>query len=150
MRRNRLADVLSGDRGTSPTIGAVLLVGITVLLATAAGSQLFGLAGSQQGTFASATVDYSPGEDRVAVTWLATAGAERLKVEILVGDERRVVGLDGVGDRVVVDGDGVTVSSGSVGQWKSPTISDGDRVTVTVLAVKNGESVVVADRSATV
>lgn len=150
MRRNRLADVLSGDRGTSPTIGAVLLVGITVLLATAAGSQLFGLAGSQQGTFASATVDYSPGEDRVSVTWLATAGAERLKVEIRVGDERRVVGLDGVGDRVVVDGDGVTVSSGSVGHWKSPEISDGDRVTVTVLAVKNGETVVVADRGATV
>jgi flagellin-like protein len=135
------------ERATSPTIGAVLLVGITVLLATTAGTHLFSLAGSQQGAFATPAVEYSPSENQVSVTWLANANAEKLKVRILVDDEQRTVGLDSVGDRVVVNGDGVTVSTGSVGEWESPTISDGDRVTVTVVAVKGGESVVVTERS---
>lgn len=138
------------ERATSPTIGAVLLVGITILLATTAGTHLFGLAGSQQGAFATPAVEYSPSENQVAVTWLANANAERLTVKILVDDERRTVGLDNVGDRVVVDEDGVTVSSGSVGGWASPAISDGDRVMVTVVAVRGGESVVVAERTGTV
>jgi hypothetical protein len=82
----------------------------------------------------------------VSVTWLANADAERLEVRVRVGDERRTVGLDGVGDEVVVDADGVTVSAGSVGHWQTPTVTDGDRVTVTVVAVKGGEKVVVAER----
>lgn len=135
------------DRGTSPTVGAVLLVGVTVLLASAAGTHLFGLAGGQQGPFATAAVEYSPSEDRVTVTWMANANADHLLVKILVGTERRAVELDGVGDRVVVDAGGVTVSTGAVGEWESPTLSDGDRVTVTVVAAKNGENVVVAERS---
>lgn len=150
MTRTRLADALGADRATSPTVGAVLMVAITVVLATAAGTQLFGLAGSQQGAYATATVDYSPSEDRVTVTWLATAGAEKLKVKILVDGERRTVELDGVGDRVEVDERGVTLSAGAVGHFSSPKIADGDRVTVTVVAVRGGDSVVVADRSATV
>lgn len=135
------------ERATSPTIGAILLVGITVVLATTAGTHLFGLAGSQQSAFATPAVEYSPSENRVSVTWLANADAEKLKVRILVGDQRRTVSLTDVGDRAVVDRDGVTVSSGSVGEWDSPTVSDGDRVTVTVVAVKGGESTVVAERS---
>lgn len=150
MTRTRLADSAGADRATSPAVGAVLMVAITVVLATAAGTQLFGLAGSQQGAYATATVDYSPSEDRVTVTWLATAGAEKLKVKILVDGERRTVELDGVGDRVEVDERGVTLSTGAVGHFSSPKLSDGDRVTVTVVAVKGGDSVVVADRSATV
>lgn len=140
----------SDERATSPTVGAVLLVGITVLLATAAGSQLFGLVGSQGGAYATATVEYSSTEDRVTVTWLANAGAEEVKVRILVGDERRTIALDGVGDRVVADEDGVRVSSGAVGRWPGPTVEDGDRVTVTVIAVKGGEKVVIADKSGVV
>jgi flagellin-like protein len=139
--------VATDERATSPTIGAVLLVGITVVLATATGAQLFGLAGSQQGAFATATVEFSPGDDRVTVTWLANADADSLTVRILVGDQRRTVRLDGVGDRVVVDGDGVTISKGAVGHWDSPKIADSDEVSVTVIAHKGGENVVVADRS---
>ena len=135
------------ERATSPTVGAIRMVGVTVILATAAGTHLFGLAGGSQPAFASAAVEFSPGDDRVTVTWLANADAEKLKVRILVGDDRRSVVLDEVGDRVVMDRDGVTVSSGAVGRWKTPAIGDGDRVTVTVLAVKNGERVVVADKS---
>jgi flagellin-like protein len=143
-------DLTTDERATSPTIGAVLLVGITVVLATATGAQLFGLAGSQQGAFATATIDLSPGDDRVTVTWLANGDADSLKVRILVGDERRTVGLDGVGDRVVVDRDGITVSKGAVGDWETPSIEDGDQVSVTVIAHKGGENVVVAERSGTV
>lgn len=138
------------ERATSPTVGAVLLVAITVVLATTAGGQLLGLAGSQQSAFATAAVEFSPGENRVTVTWLANADAENLTVRVLVGDSRLVVGLDGVGDRVVVDEDGVTASSGSLDHWPTPALADGDRVTVTVVAEKGGESVVVAERSGTV
>lgn len=138
------------ERATSPTVGAVLLVAVTVLLAAAVGSQLLGLVGSQQVAFATASVEHSPAEDRVTVTWLANGGAEELTVRIVVGDRRRAVSLDGVGDRVVVDEDGVTVNSGSLGHWHSPTLADGDRVTVTVVAVKGDESVVVAEKTATV
>jgi flagellin-like protein len=135
------------DRATSPTIGAVLLVGITVVLATATGAQLFGLAGSQQGTFATATVDFAPSDDRVTVTWLANGDADSLTVRILVGTDRRAVGLDRVGDQVVVDSDGVTVSNGAVGSWQTPSVADGDRVSVTVVAHKGGETVVIAEQS---
>lgn len=146
----RCLDGLHGaddERATSPTIGAVLLVGITVILATATGTHLFGLAGGSQSAFATATVEFSPADDRVSVTWVANADAENLKVRLLVGDERRAVVLDEVGDSVVVDGDGVSISTGSVGHWDTPAIEDGDRVTVTVLAVKNGERAVVAEKS---
>lgn len=143
-------DRLAGDeRATSPTLGAVMLVGITVLLATATGTHLFGFADGQNGSFATATVEFSTQDDRATVTWLANADADRLKVRVRVGEERRTVALDGVGDEVVVDGDGVTVSSDSVGRWESPRIADGDRVTVTVIAVTGGEGVVVAERSET-
>ena len=142
-----LEHATADDRATSPTIGAVLLVGITVVLATATGAHLFGLAGGQQGAFATATVEFSPGDDRVTVTWVANGDADSLKVRILVGDERRTVGLRGVGDRVVVDPDGVTVSNGAVGDWETPRIEDGDRVSVTVVAHKGGENVVVAERT---
>ncbi|UPV76328.1 type IV pilin (plasmid) [Halorussus limi] len=142
-----LSALRDDDRAASPTVGAVLLVGVTVLLATAVGGYLFGLAGGQQSPYATATVEFSKTENRVTVTWMANANADELTVRVQVGDERRTVSLDGVGDRAVVDEGGVTVSSGSVGEWKSPTISDGDRVTVTVVAVTGGERVVIADRS---
>jgi len=138
------------ERATSPTIGAVLMVAVTVGLAAVTGTHLFGLAGSQQGAFATPAVEYSPSENQVSVTWVSNANAEKLTVRILGGGERRAVSLDDVGDRVVVDGDGVTISSGSVSRWDSPAVSDGDRVTVTVVAVKGGESMVVAERSAKV
>lgn len=147
MMPERLADATSDERATSPTIGAVLLVGITVLLATTAGTQLLGFAAGQQGTFATANVDFSPADDRVTVTWMANADAEAMHVRILVGDEERTVSLGGVGDRVIVDSDGVTISKGTVVEWKTPSIQDGDQVTVTVVAKKGGESVVVAERS---
>lgn len=151
MTPNRPGDAteldLRDERATSPTVGAVLMVAVTVLLASAAGAQMLGLAGGQQGTFATATVDLSPAENRVSVTWLATADAEKLDVRLRVGDERRTVALGGVGERVVVDDDGVTVSADSVSHWKTPAVEDGDRVTVTVLAVKGGERVVVAEKS---
>lgn len=140
----------SDERATSPTVGAVLLVAVTVLLVAAVGSQLLGLVGSQQVAFATASVDYSPSENRVTVTWLANSDAERLTVRIEVEGERRAVGLDRVGDRVVIGGDGVTVSSGAVGHWHRPTLADGDRVTVTVIAVDGDERTVVAEKTGTV
>lgn len=147
----RFADGLGDERATSPTIGAVLLVGVTVLLATTAGAGVIGFAEeTKQGAFATATIDHVPNEDRVTVTWVANGNAESLRVVVLVGDQRRTVTLNAVGDRVVVDGDGVTVSRGGVVQWDAPAIADGDRVDITVIAEKGGESTVVAERSATV
>ncbi|USZ77937.1 type IV pilin (plasmid) [Halorussus vallis] len=147
----RLAAGVRSERATSPTIGSVLLVGVTVLLATTAGAGMFSLAEQgTQGAFATATVSTAPSEDRVTATWVANANAERLQVTIRVGDRSRTVTLQSVGDRVVADPDGVSVQTGDVVRWDRPAISDGDRISVTVVAVKNGESVVVAEQSAAV
>ncbi|WP_158059425.1 type IV pilin [Halorussus halophilus] len=148
IERLREREPLRDDRATSPTIGAVLLVAVTVLLATTAGAGMFSLAQSQQVAFATATVDHDPGEDRVSVTWVANADAEQLWVKILVGDESRTVTLNAVGDKVVVDEDGVRVSQSKVVTWNHPTVSDGDEVTVTVVARKGGESVVLSEQTA--
>jgi len=147
----RLAAAIGDERATSPAIGATLLVGVTVLLATAAGTGMFSLAdGATQGAFATASISHEPAENRVSATWMANANAETLRVTVRVGSERRTVSLKAVGDGVVVDGDGVTVDAGEVRQWNEPRIEDGDRVSVTVVAVKGGETLVVAERSATV
>ncbi|WP_135806614.1 type IV pilin [Halorussus marinus] len=147
----RLAAALPDERATSPAIGATLLVGVTVLLATAAGTGMFSLADSAtQGAFASASVSHEPAEDRVSATWMANANADRLRVTVRVGDDRRTVSLQAVGDSVVVDHGGVTVNSGAVRAWDDPNLDDGDRVAVTVVAVKGGETLVVAERSATI
>lgn len=144
----RFADAAGDERATSPTIGAVLLVGVTVVLATTAGTGMFGLADqARQGAFATPSVDYQTADDRVTVTWLANADAEELRVTMLVGDQRRTATLNAVGDKAVIDGDGVTVSAGGVTEWDDPTIGDGDRVSVTVIAAKGGETMVVAERS---
>ncbi|WP_135830267.1 type IV pilin N-terminal domain-containing protein [Halorussus halobius] len=137
------------DRATSPTLGAVLLIAITVLLATSTGAQLFGLADGQTTTFATVSVEFSEENDRGTVTWMANADADALTVRIRVGQDRRTVELEHVGDEVVVDGDGVTYSNGTVGQWDSPAVSDGDRVSVTVVAVSDDERAVVAERTGT-
>lgn len=139
-----------GDRATSPTVGSVLLVGVTVLLATATGTHLFGLADESGTGFATAAVEFSADDDRVEVTWLTNVDAGKLVVRVRVGDQRRTAVLDDVGDEVVVDGDGMTVSTGTVGRWKTPVLADGDRVSVTVVSVTGGERVVIADRVARV
>ena len=144
----RFSQRLAEDRATSPTIGAVLLVGVTVLLATTAGTGMFALAGNQQVAVATATVDHDAGEDRVSVTWVANGDAEQLRVTILVGEESRTVTLNAVGNRVVVDDDGVRVSKSAIVSWDDPAIADGDEVSVTVVAVKGGESVVLSERTA--
>lgn len=149
--KRRLADGLGDERATSPTIGAVLLVGITVVLATTAGTGMFSLADeTRQGAFATASVDHVPSEDRVSVTWVANANAEKLRVTFLVDGQRRTVSLSAVGDKAIVDRDGVTVSKGETVHWDDPAIADDDRVDVTVVAVKGGETMVIAERSATV
>lgn len=140
--------VLGDDRATSPTIGSVLLVAVTVLLATTAGAGMFTLAQNQQVAFATATVEHDSGADRVSVTWVANADAEQLRVKILVGEDSRTVTLNSVGDKVVVDGDGVRVSMSKVVSWDDPKISDGDEVSVTVVAVTGGESVVLSEQTA--
>ena len=143
------ADGIRSERATSPTIGAVLLVGVTVMLAATAGTGLFSLAEQgQQGAFATATISHAPSDDEVSVAWLANANAERLEVTIRVDNRTRTVTLQSVGDGVVVDADGVTVRTGEIVRWDRPSVSDDDRVSVTVVAVKGGERVVVAERSA--
>lgn len=147
MRPPNLTTLLGDDRATSPTIGAVLLVAVTVILATTAGAGMFTLAQNQQVAFATAIVDHDSAEDRVSVTWVANADAEQLRVTILVGEQTRTVTLNSVGDTVVVDSSGVRVSKSHVVSWKQPSVSDGDEVSVTVVARKGGESVVLTEQT---
>lgn len=147
MKLERLADALADVRGSSPTIGAVLLAGLTVMMATTAGSQMLGLTDSPQAAFAAANVDFASADDRVIVTWIANGDAEALEIQVIVNDQRRTINLEEVGDRVIVDSTGVKISNGAVGSWDTPTITDGDKVSVVVNAVKNGESTTIAERT---
>ena len=143
----RLTAVFDDARGSSPTVGAVLLAGITVLMATTAGSQMISLAESPSPAFATANAEFDTTNDRVKVTWIANGDADYLEVQIFVGDQSRTIKLKSVGDMVIADSAGVTISNGAVGEWGTPTVNDGDEVTVIVRAIKGSEGTTIIERT---
>lgn len=143
----RLKQGLGADRATVPTIGAVLLVAITVVVAATLGSHVIQFSEAEQKPFAIASVDFDEAENRVTVTWRANSNADKLLVTVSVDDYHRTVTLNHVGHTLVVDDGGVTVRKGSVYSWSHPATTDGDELSVTVIAKKNGNSIVLAERT---
>lgn len=137
----------SDERATSPAIGAILLVGITVIVAATVGGQIASFSGTEQQPFAIAPVEFDAADDRLSVTWRANTNADRVQVTVVVGDHHRTVTLTEVGHTMTVDFSGVTVRKGTVTSWNHPATTDGNRVSVTVVAVKNGNSIVLAERT---
>lgn len=146
----RVKAAIRNERATSPTIGSVLLVGVTVVLATTVGVQMYGFSDTRQKPFAIATVDYEADDDQVMVTWRGNTNAETLRITARVGDQHRTVTLNQIGHRMTVDSSGLTVRKDTVVHWDHPSATDGDRVSVTVIAVKNGETTVLTKRTATI
>jgi flagellin-like protein len=138
------------ERATSPTIGSVLLVGITVVLASTVGAQMYDVSDTQQGPFAIAPVEFDSAEDEVTVTWMSNRNAETLSVTVYVDDEHHTVTLNDVGHTVTVDASGVTVRKGDTVRWGSPSTYDGAEVTVVVTATKDGTTVVLSEQTETV
>lgn len=141
---------VQGDRATSPTIGAIILIGVTVVVATTMGAQLSGLTNTEQKPFASVGVKYDQAEDYVKVSWQTNTNAETVRVTVYVGDQHRTVTLRHVGHTMTVDASGVTVHKGTVSHWDSPSATDGDKVSITAVAVKGGNTVVIAERTASI
>lgn len=147
--RIRRAREALDERGTSPTIGAVLLVGVTVVVATTAGVYFASFGGHGQQPFAVASVEFDEPADRATATWRANANADELRVSITAGDDHRTVTLTRVGQTATIDRDGITVSGERVGSWDHPAVDEGETVTVTVVAATNESTIVVAERTAT-
>ena len=138
------------ERATSPTIGSVLLVGITVVLASTVGAQMYSVTDTQQRPFAVAPVEYDAADDSVTVTWMANTNAEEVQVTVHAGGERRAVVLSDIGDTVTVDPSGVTLRKGAVTHWDTPAVEDGEEVSVVVTATTNGNTVVLSEHAETV
>lgn len=145
----RLKSWVRNDRATSPTIGSILLVGVTVALATTAGVHTLSFTDAQQKPFAVASVEYDTANDSVTVLWKSNTNADNLRVTVTVAGEHRTSTLNSVGHSLVVDEDGITVHKDGVHRWEEPSATDGDEVTVTVLAVKDEQTVVIAERTET-
>lgn len=135
------------ERATSPTVGSVLLVGITVMLASTVGAQMYSLSETEQRPYAFAPVEYDAADDSVTVTWLAGSNADEVQVTVYAGGEQRSVVLHEVGQTVTVDPGGTTVYKGDRSHWDDPTTSDGEEVTVVVSATTDGTTVVLSEHT---
>jgi FlaG/FlaF family flagellin (archaellin) len=139
------------DDGAAEVIGVVLMVGITVLLAATATVTLTDFV--QDGKMkmpvqAAADVDASDSADRVTVTWVANGWAERLVVTFEVnGDHQTTVRLLQVGDTMRLDADGLTRTGSKHWHHDTPSLSNGDRVTVTVTAERGGQRTVISQEA---
>lgn len=138
------------ERATSPTIGSVLLVGITVVMASTVGAQMYSVSDTQERPFAVAPVEYDAADDSVTVTWLSNTNAEKVQVTVHAGGEHRSVTLNEVGHTMTVDSGGITVRKGDAVHWDSPSTTDGEEVSVVVTATTNGNTVVLSEHSETV
>lgn len=147
--RQRLEQGVADDRATSPTIGAILLVGITVVVAMTIGGHVFQFSEPKQKPFAVASVNFDKTGDRVSVVWRANSNADKLVVTVSVDDHHQTVTLHHVGQKVVVDDCGTKVHKGDADSWDHPATTNGDEASVTVVAKKDGDSIVIAERTET-
>ena len=150
-----LKGFLDDDAAVSPVVGVPLMVAVTVVLASVVGTSVMGMGSvvdeTKEPVFAGVHVDYSDSDDRVEVTWYTNGHAERLEVQVTVnGGANETVRLGRVGDSVRIDREGVTVTGSATARDSTPCLSNGDRVTVTVVAIDGGQRTVVAHHTGTV
>ena len=135
------------DRGVTPVIGIILMVGITVLLAASIAAFTLGLAGdADEGARAAVDVsDLSPGENgsvTVQVLNMETASEVEITATVTSGEARLDDGSGGSTDEVVKIRD----TPGSVTfEENSP---DDERTTVEIIAIADSgtaESVMLED-----
>lgn len=142
------SQLLEAEDGSAPLVGAVLLVVLTVALSATVGTALTGMATHSPSRSAQATANIDIGQESITVAWKSNVNAEQLRVQLTVGDRTTIVTLNAVGDAVRVDSSGVTTRGSANGG--SISLSDGEDVDVTVVAIGGDRRGVVASDSASV
>jgi flagellin-like protein len=141
--RERLFDD-SSDRGVSPVIGVILMVAITVILATVIGAVVLDFGNSAGETAPSASIDASVNSSDDGVTLEHTGGdsLDTGETRILVdfdstSAELTASGSDtfAVGDKGAIDDTGASQGAlrALTDDTVSASISSGDQITVTVI-----------------
>lgn len=138
------------DRGVTPVIGVVLMVALTVLLASVVAATLYDVvedAGVEAPVGAGVTVD---GGDGITVAWVSNTRADKLRVEFTTTDDDAVVFLRRVGASVTLRPDGFTIVGGSVARGNDLTVERGDEVQVSVTAQTGDQRTLIIRRTVTV
>lgn len=144
------AEDVDDDRGVTPVIGVVLMVALTVVLASASAVSLYGLAteaGVDAPVPAAVAVD---GGDGIAVTWVGNSQADKLRVEFMADGNLTVVFLRRVGSVVTLDPAGIETTGGQVVHGGEPDVDRGEVVQITVSAQADDQRTLLVRRTARV
>lgn len=150
MRRPRL---ILADRGISPVVGVVLLVAITLLLASVVGAVVLGIDGERASPNAAVQLTADAASDRVQVRHFSGSDlpADHTRIVWEVGDDRFVTDpadaerLFRAGQSVTATFDGATAATGQWWGFPSPAAHDiepGEKVTVTLYDTRSDKPVV--------
>lgn len=140
-----MGDVSDSERGVSTVVGAVVLVGVTVVLAATTGAYLLDLGSSaDEGVRAGATTDIGGGE--VTVRYVdATDEDTTLRVTVTEVTDRSGTGT--------ASGTATLTADDRRHTWRvagTPDLGSGDEVRVTVVAVEGDSRSVVLRRTGVV
>lgn len=123
------------ERGVSEVIGVVLMVAITVIIAAIVANTAMNLGSDvEESVQAGVTADFDSANNKVDVVWVSNNNAQFVNVTFTWGSNECEVQLNEPGSRVTLNTSG-TLPSGCTGS--APM--DGDEVTVTAVAAKQGD-----------
>lgn len=138
-------------RAISPVIGVVLLVALTIIMGTVVAAFSLTLGNEvNPDVRAGVNVEFDTAEDSVMVLFTTSEDADHLNVTVTNGSASEIYQFDQVGDKLVIDADGVskqgvTVPDGA-DAFAGAGVADGDTISVVVIAVHEENSNVVFER----
>ena len=124
----------SDDRGVSPVIGVILMVALTVILATVLGTVVLDFASgvSEQPPQAAFDYEFDTVDDNVTITHISGDRIDNSTLRVQIDNERVLSDGDGgwkgeitAGDSVTIDGAAASVGSGDTVRiiWENPSSS---------------------------
>ena len=123
---------LTDDRGVSPVIGVILMVALTVILATVLGTVVLDFTGSISAQPPQAAFDYEFTDENVTITHVSGDQMDNASLSVQIGEK------EALGDRVddgwngdITAGDSVTINRTAAGAdkgtvriiWQNPSDS---------------------------
>ncbi|WP_458191084.1 type IV pilin [Haladaptatus sp. NG-WS-4] len=129
------------ERAVSPVIGVILMVAITVILATVIGTFVMGLGSNiQTNVQAGATVQSDATDDTISVAFTSTQKSDAyLEVNTTGASPNGNATLKQVGDTVTFEDSGTGEASGSASIDQNAGGMDENTITVTITAI-NGDT----------
>ena len=110
---------LTDDRGVSPVIGVILMVALTVILATVLGTVVLDFTGSISAQPPQAAFDYEFTDENVTITHVSGDQMDNASLSVQIGEK------EALGDRVddgwngdITAGDSVTINRTAAGAHK--------------------------------